>query len=256
MYRTSRRISTLGIIAMALFAAGCGGSRADMVVAHVEGVGSIHRSTLEHWIPIEARLIYSVVPRRPVPKGVVPDPPTYTACIAYLQSIKQKIVETGPKPTVRQLKSKCEQQYQSVKQNALNLLIGTDWTFGKAVETGMKVTKAEVKQRFELVKKNDLRMSGAEYAKYLRYTGQTLADMLLRSKVQLIEARFQQQLATLIEHFPAGLSVQQKQKAIAKLIARDGATTKQWIARTSCRAGYVASSCRQYRGPEPAGIPN
>jgi len=255
IHKISRYIFTVSAIALACASAAACGDSSDDVVAHVQGVGSISKGTLEHWIPIEARLIYAVEPRTPVPEGVVPDPPTYAACIAYLRSRKQKIVETGPKPTTAGLKSRCAQQYRAVRQAALNLLIGTDWTLGRASEAGIKVTDAEVKQRLELTKKTALAMSDAEYAKYLKYTGQTAADMLLRAKVELIQARIQEGMLALAKRLPNGLTSQRKGSALAKLMATD-ADAKRWVAKTSCRPGYVTSSCSQYRGGESPGAPN
>lgn len=256
MHRTGHRIWALGAAAIASASmSACGGGGSNEIVARIAGAGEISKATLEHWIPIQARLVYSVVPRRPVPKGVVPDPPVYTACVAYLKTRKQKIVETGPRPTAAQLKDKCAQDYQQLRASALNLLIGSDWTFATATAVGMKVTDAEVKQRFELVKAHDLGMSPREYLKYLKYTGQTLADMMLRSKVQLIEAKMKQRVIEMIEHLPKGLTQQQQAQVLTKLTA-DVPTIEQWVAKTSCRRGYVTSSCRQYRGPLPPGSPS
>jgi foldase protein PrsA len=233
----------------------CGGGSSSEIVARVAGVGSISKAAVEHWIPIQARLAHTVVPRRPIPEGVVPDPPDYTACVAYLRTTKQKLVESGPKPTASQLKSKCAQYYHGVKLSVLNLLIGSDWTFGNAAAAGMKVTPQEVRQRFELVKKNDLRMSDKEYLKYLKYTGQTLSDMMLRSKVQLIEARIQASVFAVARQLPKGLTERQRQEALMKPTAAMP-TIKQWVARTSCEPDYVSSSCKQYKGPLPPGFPN
>jgi foldase protein PrsA len=255
-YKITRRLSALVATAIALVGvSACGGGSSGETVAQVAGVGSRSKGTVEHWIPIQARLAHTVVPRRPIPRGVVPDPPEYTYCVAYLKTTRQKIVETGPKPTPAQLKRKCAESYNAVKTSVLNLLIGSDWTFGNAVASGMKVTPAEIKQRFELVKKNDLRMSDREYLKYLKYTGQTLSDMMLRSKVQLIEARLQARVIAVAKRLPKGLTEQQSQQALMKVTA-DLPTTKQWVARTSCHPGYVTSSCKQYKGTLPPGFPD
>jgi hypothetical protein len=254
-YRVTRVISTLCFTVIALAGASSCGGGSNEIVARVTGVGSIDRATVEHWIPIQARLAHTVVPRRPIPAGVVPDPPDYKACVAYLKKTGQEIVEKGPKPTAAALKRKCAQSYQAVKASVLNLLIGSDWTFGNAAAAGMKVTPQEIKQRFELVKKNDLRMSDKEYLKYLKYTGQTLSDMMLRSKVQLIEARIQARVFAVAKRLPKGLTEEQRQAALMKPTAAMP-TIKEWVTRTSCRPGFVTSSCKQYKGTLPPGFPN
>jgi hypothetical protein len=253
MYRISRSISALGAIVIAMVGvSACGGGSSE-VVAEVAGVGSISKETLDHWIPIEARLVYEEVPKKPVPRGVVPDPPTYAACVAYLRSHPQNLIETGPKPTAAQLKGKCAQKYQEVKQLALNTLIGWDWTIGTGAAAGMNVTDAEARQRLRAVRKNNL--PEVSFEKYLKYTGQTMSDMLLRSRVQLFEVKFQQRVTAMTKLLPKGLTAQQQQQALAKATA-GLPTSKQWVARTSCHRGYVTSSCKQYKGPLAPGTPN
>lgn len=254
MKGTGRFISTLGALAVVFAGVGaCGGGSSGEIVAHVQGVGSITRGTLEHWIPIEARLVYQEIPTKPVPKGVVPDPPTYAACIAYLKTTRQKIVETGPKPTAAQLRTRCAHKYQETKVLTLNTLINWDWTLGMGAAAGMKVTDAEVRQRLAAVKKNNL--AGISFAKYLKYSGQTPSDMLLRSRVQLFEVKFHERLVAMVKRLPSGLSAEQRQRALAKLAATMP-TNRQWVAKTSCSAGYVTSSCKQYKGSQPPGTPN
>ncbi len=225
----------------------CGGSAGE-VVANIQGVGAISKGVLEHWIPIEAKVLYSVVPTRPVPTGVVPDPPTYSNCVAYLASIDPK-----PKPTVAQLRSACAQQYQRVKIETLNVLISWEWTIGAGAAAGIKLTDAEVKQRLETVRKNDL--SYVSFPKYLEYSGQSMGDMLFRSRVQLFEVKLGELAKTVEASLPKGLTLQQ-QEALLKKIAPNIPTQQQWVQRTSCKAGYVTSSCKQYRGPEAPGLPN
>jgi len=254
MKGTGRFISTLGALAVIVVGVGaCGGGGSGQTVAQVQGVGAISKGTLEHWIPIEARLVYQEVPTRPVPRGVVPDPPVYAACVSYLQTTRQKIVETGPKPTAAQLRTRCAQKYHEITVLALNTLINWDWTLGMGAAAGMKVTDAEVRQRLEAVKRNNL--TGVPFAKYLRYSGQTEADMLFRSKVQLFEVKFQERLDAMVKRLPHGLSAKQRQRALAQFAAKLP-TNRQWVARTTCSAGYVTSSCKQYRGSQPPGIPN
>jgi hypothetical protein len=253
-------ILSLGVFTLvALTFTACGGG-SDSTVARVAGVGSISNAMLDHWMTIEARLLYQEVPTRPVPKGVVPDPPAYTACIAYLRSavrnIKsttQKIGEDNSRLTVAQLRDKCAHQQQELKVLTLNTLIGWDWTIGQGLEIGVKVSDAEAGQRIEALKKEDL--TGVDFQKYLKYSGQTRSDMLLRAKTQLVEVKLGRVLESLAKQLPKGLSPQQRQASLAKLLPRLS-SPRQWVTKTSCKTGYVTSSCKQYRGSMPPGIPN
>jgi foldase protein PrsA len=241
----------MALVAVAVIVVGidaCGGS-SDEVVAKVAGIGSISKAALDHWMQVEASLLYAVIPTRPVPKGVIPDPPTYTACIAYLHSIRQTITETGPKPTPRQLKNKCAQQYHSLKELTLSKLITWDWTIGNAAAEGMKVSDAEVHKRFESIKANYFpRLT--ELHNYLRWSRQTVGDMLLRAKIQLIEVKFQERIQHLVAKSPRSHQPQ----ALAKLVV-SWPTPAQWTARTSCRKGYVTSGCKQYHRAPSSGTP-
>lgn len=236
----TRWVSALGAIAVAVMSlSACGGGTSNEAVVQVGG-RSISKATLDHWIPIEAILIYELRPRRPVPKGVVPDPPNYTACIAYLKSTPQRLVEHGPKPTMAQLKSQCQQRYQMLRQTALSFLITTEWVIDEGAEKGFKVKDDEITQQVEQSKKIEF-STNAEFERHLALTGETVADQLFRSKVKVLTAKVIQKVM-----HKKGLTVQQQQQALAKFVK---AFSKKWAARTSCHAGYVVPDCRQYKGP-------
>jgi foldase protein PrsA len=252
MHRASRCISTLSLITIAtLGLIACGGG-SDVNVAQVAGVGAISKATLEHWMSIEARLLYSEVPTRPTPRGAVPDPPTYTACIAYLKVTPQKIGERLGKASTDELKDRCARKQQELKVLTLNTLIGWDWTIGRGLRAGMKITDAEARRRVQALKKGDF--AGVNFSRYLKYSGQTSSDMLLRAKVQLVEKELNQRLTAAGISRPGKLTGRQ-QTALADAAATL-LTDKQWAERTNCRSGYVTSSCKQYKGSQPPGTPN
>jgi hypothetical protein len=244
MKRTIRYISTLSTIAVAAGLAACGSGSSSEIVAQVGNVGSISKGTLDHWIPIEAAVLYQERPTSPVPRGVLPDPPDYVACIAYLKTAGQKLVESGPKPTAVQLKAKCRQRDQELKEITLNTLIGWDWTIGTGTALGLRASDAEVRQRLAEVKKATYSKE-TEYTDYLKATGQTVADMLLRSRVQLFELKMQKRAAT--EKPQSAAQLQQSESLLSG---------KRWATVTSCRKGYVVSACKQYRGSQSPGLPN
>jgi hypothetical protein len=255
VYIVNRCISVLGTIVLAVVGlAACGGGGSNEIVAQVAGVGSISKASLEHWMPVEAVVLYQERPTGPVPKGVIPDPPNYTACIAYLKSNPQKLVESGLKPTTVQLKSKCRQKYEELKELTLNTLIGWYWTIGTGMALGMKASDAEVRQRLEEVNKRYYPKK-AEFTNYLTLTRQTVSDMLLRSRVQLFEVKIAQKVEAIEKLLPKTLTAQQRLNALAKATG-NLPSQKRWAARTSCRKGYVVSACSEYRGPQPPGIPN
>jgi len=252
MQTTNRRISVFGAIAVAAIGlAACGGSGGE-TVARVEGVGSISKASLEHWIPVEAVVLYQEYPKSPVPKGVIPDPPDYAACVAYSKSTPQQPVERGPKPSAVQLKSKCRQKSHELKELTLNTLIAWDWTIAAGKALGMHASDAEVRQRLQEVSKREFPKPG-EFARYLKLTGQTIPDMLFRTRVQVYEQKLIDKL-TAIKTLK-GLTAQQRRAALVKF-NENLPPNKQWAAKTTCSKGYVVSACKEYTGSQPPAIPN
>ncbi len=255
MHMTRRCISAIFAMAcVTLGLAACGGSDSGEVVARVAGVGTISKASLEHWIPVEAVVLYQEHPMTPVPKGVIPDPPDYTACIAYLKVTPQKLGERSSTLTAAQLKSKCEAKSKELKILTLNTLITWYWTLAAGKELGMKANEAEVKRWLEGFSERTFPKKG-EYATYLKLTGQTASDMLLRGRVQLLESKIFHRLTELQERLPKGLTAQQRQSVAARLV-QNLPPGKRWAAMTTCRQGYVVSACKEYRGSLAPGIPN
>jgi foldase protein PrsA len=250
MHVRGRWISALGAVAIAVGAlTACGGS-SNTPVAQIAGVGTISKAMLEHWMPIEARILYSEAPTRPTPSGVVPDPPTYTACVAYLRVTPQKVRERPDKQTTAQLRARCAHKEQELKELTLNTLIGWDWTIGRGLRVGLSVTDAEGRRRVEVLKHSDF--AGQDFSKYLKYSGQTTSDMLLRAKVQVVEDK----LSSLQKGLQSSHQGQLSERASLVSLAAKVLTDKQWAERTNCPSGYVTSGCRQYKGSQAPGVPN
>jgi len=250
-----RSLSILGATTLAicgLTACGGGGGDSDRVVARITGGGTITKADVEHWMPVEAVVLYQEYPTKPVPEGVVPDPPTYTACVAYLQTSQQKLVESGPKPSTTQLKNKCAAKNKELKELTLNTLIVWNWTIDAGLALGMKASDAEVKARFNEGKQRYF-PKGEEFANYLMWTGQTVSDIVFRSRVQVFEAKLLKDLEAIQKN--TGLTAQQKREALAKFM-QALPPGKQWAAKTTCVKGYVVSACKQYNGPLEPGVPN
>jgi hypothetical protein len=255
MHMTCRCIAGLGAVAFAVMGlSACGGGGSSEFVARIAGVGSISKASLEHWVPVEAVVLYQEQPKKPVPNGVIPDPPEYTACISFLESAAQKPAVKAPKLTAVQLKRKCRQKYAELKELTLNTLIDWYWTIGAGTALGIRASDAEVKQRF-LEFTRSLFRTHAELTNYLRFTGQTTSDLVFRSRVQVFSTKLYLRLAALQKQLPKGLTPQQRRSVAAKFIEHLP-PGKFWAAKTTCREGYVVSACKEYRGSLAPGLPN
>jgi foldase protein PrsA len=188
--RHLRLISALGAVFFAaIWLSACGGGVPGNAVVQVGG-NSITKSTFEHWLGVAAASSAAT----PGEKPVVPDPPNYTACIAHLEATASKLAKGQAKPTKAQLKSQCEQQYKSLQQEVLSFLISSSWVLGEAEALGVKASDSEVKKQFEKIKTQQF-PKAEEFKKFLASSGQTVSDLLLRVKLNLLSTKIQQKVA-------------------------------------------------------------
>lgn len=234
--------------------AGCGtGQSADSPVASVKGVAQISDATLTHWMPVEAHVIYSEKPSQAPPAGVMPDPPEYRACTAFLAKYLAVNAPRAVKGAAA-LKRTCAKQYRELKVITLNTLIGWYWVIGQGEALGVTVTQKEVNERLMTVNKR-LFATAQDFENYLRWTDETLSDMLFRSRVQLFETRIRERTLAEAKRAEAIRSPTQRQAALNR-ISEALSPQQRWVARTSCRAGFVVSSCAEYKGPLSPGLPD
>jgi foldase protein PrsA len=179
--------TALGAVLFALIGlAACGGLPGDAVVS-VDGK-SITKDTFSHWMGVAAASSATTSGSKPV----IPDPPKYTACIASSKAAA-KPAKGQAAPTEAALKSQCEQQYKSLQQEVLGFLISSNWVLGEASSLGVKISDKEVKKNFEKIKSQQF-PKAAEFEKFLKTSGQTVSDLLLRVKLNLLSSKIQQKV--------------------------------------------------------------
>jgi PPIC-type PPIASE domain len=114
------------------------------------------------------------------PGAVVPVPPAFTACIKHLQASPGSSTSTA---SVATLKTECQQQYDAFAKQALDPLISQQWVIGGATEEGVSVSEAELDQA---VNKDVRGETHAQAVRQLAAQGETWAQFVLRTKVQLL----------------------------------------------------------------------
>jgi parvulin-like peptidyl-prolyl isomerase len=187
--KTFRSISALGAVLFAVIGlAACGGIPGNAVV-QVNG-SSITKDTFAHWMSVAATSSAGGTGAKPV----IPEPPSYTACIAHLAATSPKPAKGQSAPSTAQLKSQCATQYKSLQAETLGFLISSEWVLGEAASLGVKISDAEVKKQFEKIKTSQF-PKAAEFEKFLSSSGQTVSDLLLRVKLNLISQKIQQKVA-------------------------------------------------------------
>jgi foldase protein PrsA len=195
MFKGYRSVAALGAVFLASAGlAACGSSGVPSNAVVQVGGQSITTAAYNHWLGVAAASSAQTTPGSTAPKPVVPDPPTYSACIAHLQATAPKPAKGKPAPTAAQLKATCEQQYTALKQQVLGFLISANWVIGEASDQGIKVSDAEVEKKFKELKQQQF-PKAADFQKFLTSTGQSVPDLLLRVKLNLLSQKIQQKVA-------------------------------------------------------------
>jgi foldase protein PrsA len=124
-------------------------------------------------------------------KPVVPDPPSYVACIAHLETNAANNPAKGEsKSNAPRLRTQCEQQHRSLEQQVLAFLISSQWVLAEAASQGVTVSEQEVNKEYEEIK-NQQFPKVAAFRRYLANSGLTVADLMLRVKLSLLASKIQ-----------------------------------------------------------------
>jgi parvulin-like peptidyl-prolyl isomerase len=180
MSKTFRLIAALGAVLFALVGlAACGGGVPSGAVVSVDGT-SITKAAFKHWMGVAA---VSTSAGTPGAKVVIPEPPGYTACITHLK-------ESSKKSTQAELKKQCVQQYKAYLQEVLSFLTSSQWVLSEADKLGVKVSDKEVRKQFTTIKDEQFKKT-SEFEKFLQSSGQTISDLLLRVKLNMLSTKIQ-----------------------------------------------------------------
>jgi foldase protein PrsA len=167
----------------------CGSSVPGNSVAKV-GDDEISKEQFEHWVNVVAK---GSAQQSPGQKAVVPDPPSYTKCIDALRKSTPKPAKGQPKPTTATFRKQCKQQYTLFRNQAENFLIQSIWLQGEATDRNIDVTDAQVEKRLKQVKKQNF-PKAKDFQKFLKDSGQTLEDIRLQVKLDVISTKIKNQV--------------------------------------------------------------
>lgn len=186
LVRTPLRILlALGAFFVAAFVlAACGSSDTSIpgnAVANVDGT-PITRADYDKWALITAK--GSAQGGAPV---VVPDPPTYTRCIATLRR-QSRPARGQPAPTDVTLRAQCRQQNDALVQQTMGTLIQNLWIEKEAEDQGVSVSDSEVQRQLEQTKRQSFPTDRA-FQRFLRQSGMTQEDVLDRVRIQALAAK-------------------------------------------------------------------
>jgi len=158
-------------------------ARADPV-ATVDGQ-VIESQVFEHWMAIAARSTGAA-------GATVPDrADDYRRCVAAKRKAlapkeRQKVPDT-------RLRARCRREYAQLRDQVMQLLISFKWIEGEAALRGLTVTDAEVTQSFDKQKRQSF-PTDAGFQKFLETSGQTVADVQARVRVDLLSNKLRDQV--------------------------------------------------------------
>ncbi len=147
----------------------CGDSVPGNSVASVDGQ-TISRTEFAHWL--------GIAESQSQPQGspkVAYSPPDYAACIATKKSTAPKPAKGQPSPSQAQLKAQCKQEYESLRDQAMQFLILEKWVAGEASDQGLKLSTAEDTKKYQEAKKQSF-PTEKEFQDFLKQSGYTVDD--------------------------------------------------------------------------------
>jgi foldase protein PrsA len=177
-------LALCALIALVAIVAGCGGVPGNDV-ATVDG-NSINKDDFNHWMTIAAKTSGQ-------PNASVPDSPDFKQCIEQKRKSLPKPKKGEKPPSDDQLKKQCEQEYNALRDQVMQLLTSFQWIEGEAKEQGIKVSDAEVKKSFDQQKKQSFPKEG-DYQKFLKQNGQSEQDILERVKLDLLSNKIRDKI--------------------------------------------------------------
>ena len=184
------RTTKLWIVALCAFfvpaalVAGCGGVPGN-AVATVDG-NAIAKKDFDHWMTVAAKSGGQAV-------AAPPKPPAFTACVNQKRKTTPKPAKGQPKVTDAQLKAQCKQEYESLRNQVLQLLISFKWIEGEAKDMNIKVSDSEVKKSFDKQKKEAF-PKDADFQKFLKDSGQTQDDILQRVRLDTLSNKIREKV--------------------------------------------------------------
>lgn len=120
-----------------------------------------------------------------------------------------------------------------VLKETMGYLISSDWVIGEAQDRHVDVSPTEAQHAFDRIRAQQFHKH-REFEKFLKQSGETVADLLFRVRLNLLSERIQKRV--LAGHH----SARGKQRALERFV--HGFRLK-WEAQTYCEPGYAVQDC-------------
>lgn len=111
-------------------------------------------------------------------------------------------------------------------QEVMGFLISSDWVIGEAQELHIVLTAAEVRHNYDRIRSQQFPHQ-REFKKFLKSSGQTVADLLFRVRLNMLSSRMQEHV---IKHHGS----------LGRFVS---GFRKRWTALTYCKKAYAVDDC-------------
>jgi hypothetical protein len=186
---------------------------------------------------------FYVATQYPVPEGAL-DPDSTVAAVDGRGIPRAEfdhwlaVAARGKKPSVA-TPSPGESSYNETLVETMGFLLSSAWIEQQAVWSGIAVTPAEVRRQLVKDRREQFKSAGA-FRRFLRRSGETMADVDLRVRQSLLQQRIQK-LA-----IGNARGSQAERAALAAFIQR---FERRLRPLTDCAAGFVVQDCASYKTP-------
>jgi hypothetical protein len=206
-------LAAVGTVIVASPAVALGALPANVAVV----VGTpITRQVLDHWMFVGVK-----TDTKPGEALIVPtDPPRFDRCVARVRALIPGLQRISS----HTLRSDCAVLFHQVAGQELDLLIMADWEKSEAAADGILITAAQVDHAYHVDTRRQFG-TPARFRRYLRRTGETIADVRFRVRVALVHAALLK-----AEHLTES--------------ALGGELKQSFKPQTACARFYMVSDCR------------
>lgn len=241
MRRSSVRyllLSALAVLLPLLLLSGCGGGGDS--VTRIEGSSAtISKPMLDHWMRAVVATDFRVSVLRRAPLGLASEPADYPECVAAAKTVVPKAPTGQLRLSDAEILHKCKQLYQAIRNQAMTYLLSAQWTMLEAKELGIPLSEAELHREFLRYRK-EAYSSPAKFQTYMKERRLLLSDVLYQLRRNVLVTRILPKFQAKVKRAGGGSTV------YAKLVTE---RYHALIAKTSCKAGYVMESCKEYHAP-------
>lgn len=129
--------------------------------------------------------------------------------------------------------SKHPQSMGTIVQQVMGFLISADWVLGEAQDRNIVVSETAVRHRFDHLRAQQF-PKRREFKRFLEQSGQTVADLLLRVRLNMSSERLQK-LAMAGHH-----GAHSREHALERFVHDFKA---KWTAQTYCAPAYAVQDC-------------